>query len=86
MERQDVTQIVKKHTEDILEGIMEGDFAEGKTLEDLGADSLAMIEIVSGCMREMRVKISRSELKTIKNIEGLVDKLHTIHSETHGQG
>jgi acyl carrier protein len=51
-----------------------GKIEEQKTFMDYGANSLDIVEIVSGSMRELKVKIPRTELSDIKNIAGLVDK------------
>lgn len=42
---------------------------------DYGANSLDIVEIVSGTMRELKVRIPRTELSDIKNIDGLIDRL-----------
>ena len=50
---------------------------EASFIEDLGADSLDIVEIVSSSMREIKVKIPRSELAKLTNLDALVDLLHT---------
>jgi len=45
-------------------------------MKDYGANSLDIVEVVSGAMREMKVKVPRSELNKLTNIDGLVDLLH----------
>lgn len=48
----------------------------GKSMKDMGVDSLDMVEIVSACMRELRIKVPRSELTVVKDVASLVDLLH----------
>jgi acyl carrier protein len=47
-------------------------------MKDLGANSLDIVEVVSLSMREIRVKVPRSELNKLTDIGGLVDLLHTV--------
>ena len=47
-----------------------------QSMKDYGINSLDIVEIVSHSMRALRVKIPRSELGHITNIDGLVDVLH----------
>lgn len=54
-----------------VEGI-EGPIDPDKTFAEYGANSLDIVEIVSASMRDLRIKIPRTELAGIKNIGGLV--------------
>jgi acyl carrier protein len=45
-------------------------------MKDLGVNSLDIVEVVSCTMRELRIKVPRSELSKLSNIDGLVDLLH----------
>lgn len=47
-----------------------------KSMKDLGANSIDIVEVVSSSMRELRIKIPREELSRLTNIDGLVDLLH----------
>lgn len=40
---------------------------------DFGADSLQVVEIVSRTMRELKIRIPRTELATAKSISDLID-------------
>ncbi len=74
MEKQAIIAVVEKHLIRSVEGLKEGNLDISKKLSDYGANSLDIVEIVSGAMRELKTKIPRNELSDIKNIEGLVDK------------
>ena len=50
-------------------------------MKDLGANSLDIVEVVSCSMRELKVKVPRSELNTLENINQLVDLLHKTVEE-----
>jgi acyl carrier protein/polyketide biosynthesis acyl carrier protein len=43
-------------------------------MKDYGANSLDMIEVVSTSMRDLKIKVPRSELADINNIEQLANK------------
>jgi acyl carrier protein len=73
MDRAHISTIVKKHILNAVEGLEEPDLDLQKTLADYGASSLDIVSIVSGTMRELKVKIPRTELKNIKSINGLID-------------
>ncbi len=73
MERQDILIVIEKHLKKSVPTFT-GEIVEEKMFTDYGANSLDIVEIVSGSMRELKVKIPRTELSEIKNISGLVDK------------
>ncbi|MEM9432149.1 MAG: phosphopantetheine-binding protein [Pseudomonadota bacterium] len=75
MTRDDVLDVIKRHFLEIVEDIEADDLDPTKSMKDYGATSLDMVEVVSASMRELKVKIPRSELNEITNIDGLVDAL-----------
>lgn len=74
MERQAVLEVIKKHMAKAVSSIPP-DLDPARRFTDYGANSLDIVEIVSGTMRELKVKIPRVELSDIQNIDGLIDKL-----------
>ena len=74
MEKAQVVAVIKKHILENLEDLKEEDIDITKSMKDYGANSLDIIEVVSCSMREMKIKIPRSELVDIENIEQLADK------------
>jgi acyl carrier protein len=42
-------------------------------MKDYGADSLEMVEVVSRSMKELRIKVPRTELSKASNLKELVD-------------
>lgn len=74
MTKQEVLQVIEKHLIQSVDEIAEGEMDSEKRLPDYGASSLDIVEIVSGSMRELRVRIPRPELSDIENIDGLADK------------
>jgi polyketide biosynthesis acyl carrier protein len=73
--KDEVISVIKKHILENLEDIEEKDIDISKSMKEVGADSLDIIEVVSCSMRELNVKIPRTELSEINTIEGLADKL-----------
>jgi acyl carrier protein len=76
MTKDDVFAVVKKHLMQTVDGLDESEIDLSKSMKDLGANSLDIVEIVSVSMRELRVKVPRSELSKLTTLGGLVDLLH----------
>ena len=76
MNKSEVFDVLKKYIMEQLEDeVEEKDITIEKSILDLGANSLDIVEIVSNTMRELQVKVPREDLAKIENIEGLVEKL-----------
>lgn len=78
MTKEQVLAVVRKHIVDTLDDVDEAQIEPGKSMKDIGANSLDIVEIVSSSMRELKVKVPRSELAKLQNIGELVDLLHNI--------
>ena len=75
-DKQEIFETLKENILDILEDeVEEKDITIEKSMLDMGASSLDIIQIVSNTMRELKIKIPREELSKLKNIEELVDKM-----------
>jgi acyl carrier protein len=74
MEKELILTTIEKHLTRSIGTLPDGKIDPAKKLTDYGANSLDIVEIVSGTMRELKVRIPRTELSEIKNIEGLIDK------------
>jgi acyl carrier protein len=74
MTKADVISVIKKNILDNLEDLNEADIDPKKSMKDYGANSLDIIEVVSTSMREINIKIPRSELADISTIDQLADK------------
>jgi acyl carrier protein len=81
MERDQILQVIEKHLMKSVPGITVKIDPE-KKFTDYGANSLDIVEIVSGAMRELKIKIPRTELSEIKNIQGLVEKFEAFSGKT----
>lgn len=79
--RDDVLAVVKRHLVDTVEGIDAAQIDPSKSMKELGANSLDIVEVVSCSMRELKVKIPRAELNKLTNINELVDLLYKTVQE-----
>ena len=74
MTKPEVIEIIKRIIEENLDDVNAEDIEPEKSMKDYGANSLDMIEVVSCSMRELGIKVPRSELAEIQNIDSLADK------------
>jgi acyl carrier protein len=78
MTREHVLEVVKRHLVDTIEELEGVEIDPAKSMKDLGANSLDIVEVVSSSMRELKVKVPRSELNKLTNINELVELLYAI--------
>lgn len=78
MTKEHVFSVVKKHLMLTVDGLDEAAITADRSMKELGANSLDIVEIVSVSMRELKVKVPRSELSKLTNIGGLVELLFTV--------
>ena len=81
MDREQVAAVVIKHLIDVVGDLKVSDIDMSRSMKDFGANSLDMVEVVSCAMRELKVKVPRSELSKLTNMNGLVDLLYTSLQE-----
>lgn len=81
MTREEVQAVVTKHLSSAVDGIDTGTVDPAKSMKDYGANSLDIVEVVSGAMRELKVKVPRAELNKLSTIDGLVGLLHDIKTQ-----
>lgn len=74
MDKSHIYEVIKKHLLENVEDLQEADIDPQKSMKDYGANSLDIIEVVSCAMRELNIKIPRSELAEIKTIDELTNK------------
>ena len=79
--REEVLEVVKTHLVDTLEDLEGVEIDPAKSMKDLGANSLDVVEVVSCSMRDLKVKVPRAELSKLDNMNQLVDLLHRMASE-----
>ena len=73
MTQEEVFDVLKKHIMEQMEDEVEEDEINiEKSMVDLGANSLDIVEIITNTMRELKIKIPRDELAEINTMKGLV--------------
>jgi acyl carrier protein len=80
MTREEVLAVVAKHLASSVDGLDPATIDPQRSMKDYGANSLDIVEVVSGAMRELKVKVPRTELNKLTNLDGLVNLLHDIKS------
>lgn len=73
MTRAEMFAIVRANIEKIVEGAAGQQITEDVNMRDLGADSLQIVEVVSRSMKELKVRVPRTELSTAKSLRDLLD-------------
>ncbi|NCN05880.1 MAG: acyl carrier protein [Spirochaetales bacterium] len=74
MTKAQVIEVIKKNIVDNLDDVEVDGIDVSKSMKDYGANSLDIIEVVSCSMRDLDIKIPRSELADIGTIDALADK------------
>lgn len=82
MTREDVLAVIAKHLALAVDGLDPASIDASRSMKDYGANSLDIVEVVSGAMRELKVKVPRAELNKLTNIDGLVGMLYDIKNGT----
>ena len=82
MTREEVLAVVTRHLAASVDGLDAAAIDPMRSMKDYGANSLDIVEVVSGAMRELKVKVPRTELNKLTNLDGLVGLLHDSKSGT----
>jgi acyl carrier protein len=71
--REEIFAVVRSNIVTIVDGVPADAIVEDVSLRDLGADSLQIVEVVSRSMKELRLKVQRTELSRASNLSDLLD-------------
>jgi polyketide biosynthesis acyl carrier protein len=74
MERSEILAVVIKHMRRNIADLGDAPVDPSKSMLEYGAESLDIVEIVSSSMRELGIRMPRTELAGLQNIDQLVDK------------
>lgn len=74
LSKQEVIDIIKRNLVENLHDIDASMIEPTSSMRDHGANSLDIIEVVSATMRELQIRVPRSELSQVENIEQLAEK------------
>jgi acyl carrier protein len=81
VEREEIASVVRKNLIEVVGGLKESDIDMSRSMKEFGANSLDIVEVVSLTMRELKVKVPRSELSKLTNMDGLTDLLYASLQE-----
>ncbi len=73
MTRDAMFAVVRSQIDKVIEGAKGKEILETHSMKDYGADSLEIVEVVSRSMKELKIKVPRTELSTAKNLKDLLD-------------
>ena len=74
MEKSEIVELLTEELAEQLDDVEEADLEPDLSMRDFGANSLDVIEVVTSVMRQLDIKIPRSQLADIETINGLADK------------
>ena len=80
MTREHIEAVVRQNICEVVEGARTLELHASQSLEELGADSLEIVEVVSRVMKQLNIRMRRSELARAANLGELCDLL-----ESHSQ-
>ena len=73
MNREEIVETIKSNMRMIIAGVGDKEILDTNSMRDFGADSLEMVEVVSRSMKQLRIKVPRSKLLNVQNLDELVD-------------
>jgi acyl carrier protein len=82
MTRDQIFAVVRANIMNIVEGVPPDAVSEDVSMRDLGADSLQIVEVVSRSMKELRLKVPRTELSRASNLRDLLDLFEKAAART----
>lgn len=81
MTRDQIFAVVRSNIVNILDEVSADAISEDVSMRDLGADSLQIVEVVSRSMKELKLKVPRTELSRAANLRELVDLFEKAAAE-----
>ncbi|WBB80646.1 phosphopantetheine-binding protein [Micromonospora sp. WMMD882] len=81
MDRQHVVDVVTKHIRLNAEDLDDKPIDTARSMKEFGLGSLDIVEIVSASMRELKIRVPRTELANLSNIDELVDLFLKVKQE-----
>jgi polyketide biosynthesis acyl carrier protein len=74
MSKDQIIEVITRHLLENIDDLDQEAINPESSMRDYGANSLDIIEVVSCSMRELKIKVPRSELAEVHNINQLADK------------
>lgn len=82
MTRDHILGVVAKHLSNAVDDLEPATVEGARSMKEYGANSLDIVEVVSASMRELKIKVPRSQLNGLTNIDGLIDLLFATSQST----
>ena len=73
MTRSEIFEVVRANIITVVEGVSPEAISEKVSMRELGADSLQTVEVVSRSMKQLRLRVPRTELTRARNLGDLLD-------------
>jgi polyketide biosynthesis acyl carrier protein len=80
IDRPAILATITKHLRLNVEGVDEQAIDTSRSMIDLGATSLDVVEVVMASMQELKLKVPRSRLAGLRNIDELADLFYEVQS------
>ena len=80
MTKEKILDVIRSNMVEIVDDLDIKNIDTTKSIRDYIADSLDVVELVSCSMRELKIRVPRSELADIATINELAEKL-LLHTE-----
>jgi acyl carrier protein len=81
MTRGEIFEVVRANIRTVVDGVDPAAISEEVSMRELGADSLQTVEVVSRSMKQLRLKVARTELSRATNLRELLDLLERAAAE-----
>jgi acyl carrier protein len=81
MKREQILNVVIENIKLNVDGLENVEINPEKSIVEYGGSSLDIVEIVSSIMRQLQIKIPRTQLADMNSINDLVDLLTKVKNE-----
>lgn len=81
MKREEILNVVIENIRFNVDGLENVEINPEKSIVEYGGSSLDIVEIVSSIMRQLQIKIPRTQMADMKSINDLVDLLTKVKNE-----
>jgi polyketide biosynthesis acyl carrier protein len=83
MDHQQILDVVIKHLRRNVDGLDNVTIDPANSMAQYSASSLDIVEVVSASMRELGIRIPRTKLSQVKNMNELVDAFYNAKNQTN---
>ncbi len=73
--KEEVLETIKKHLLNTLPDLTEAEFDPERSMTELGANSLDIVDVVSCTLRDLQIKVPRAQLVGLENIDGFANMI-----------